>query len=104
GDNTRFLKDAFGGLASLLPEYQKIIPAARNGTLTPELLRHVEQAALKADVSYLAREIPLAIQQTLEGVDRVTKIVRAMKDFSAPGLTERVMVDLNPAIESTGEA
>jgi PAS domain S-box-containing protein len=101
GDNTRFLQDAFGSLASLLPEYQKLITAAKSGTLTAELVCEVEAAAEQADMAYLVAEIPRAIQQSLEGVDRVSKIVRAMKDFSHPGVTEKTMVDINQAIDST---
>jgi len=33
---------------------------------------------------YLLKEIPEALTQTLEGVDRVVTIVRAMKEFAAP--------------------
>jgi signal transduction histidine kinase len=46
-------------------------------------------------------EIPKAITQTLEGVDRVATIVRAMKDFSHPGKKERIPIDIHKAIEST---
>ncbi len=43
----------------------------------------------------------MAIGQTLEGVERVSKIVRAMKEFSHPGGKEKSPADLNQAIEST---
>jgi hypothetical protein len=33
----------------------------------------------------LAAEVPAALAESLEGLDRVTRIVRAMKDFSHPG-------------------
>jgi signal transduction histidine kinase len=36
-----------------------------------------------------------------EGVDRVAKIVRAMKDFSHPGTGEKTAVNINLAIENT---
>jgi signal transduction histidine kinase len=49
----------------------------------------------------LFEQIPAAIAETLEGVDRVTKIVRAMKEFSHPGGREKSAADLNQAIEST---
>lgn len=53
------------------------------------------------DIEYLINEIPLAIKQTLEGAEAVTKIVRSMKDFSHPGTEELVATDVNRAIEST---
>jgi len=53
------------------------------------------------DVDFLVAEIPKAIQQTLGGVDRVARIVRAMKEFSHPGTGEKTLVDLNQAVETT---
>jgi len=44
--------------------------------------------------------VPRALEQTLEGVERVTKIVRAMKEFSHPA-QEMTPLDLNAAIQST---
>src|SRR6185369_6060379 len=61
----------------------------------------VEAAREKADLDYLAMEIPKAIRQSLDGVDRVGKIVRSMKEFSHPGTGQKTAVDLNRAIEST---
>ena len=46
-------------------------------------------------------EVPGALSQSLEGVERVAKIVRAMKDFSHPGGDEKVAVDIHRAIENT---
>jgi signal transduction histidine kinase len=51
-------------------------------------------------MSYLLEEIPKAIAQSLVGVERIAKIVGAMKDFSHPGV-DRTPVDLNRAIAST---
>jgi hypothetical protein len=41
------------------------------------------------DLAYLLDEIPKAIEQSLQGAERVTKIVRAMKEFSHPGTAQR---------------
>lgn len=69
--------------------------------MSPELIEEVESAAQAADVEYLVEEIPAAIRQSLEGVERVAKIVRAMKEFSHPGVEEKTPIDLNKSIEST---
>jgi two-component system, NtrC family, sensor kinase len=42
-----------------------------------------------ASLGYLLEEIPKAIEQTLEGVSRVSTLVSAMKDFSHPGTKEK---------------
>jgi len=101
GDNTRFLKDAFKDLINVLESHQRLLPAARQHQITEALLGKAEAQLQQADMDYLTQEIPNAIQQSLEGVDRVTKIVRAMKDFSHPGSDEKTPLDLNHAIDST---
>jgi signal transduction histidine kinase len=61
----------------------------------------VSAAVDKADLGYLLEEMPKAIEETLEGVNRVATLVGAMKDFSHPGTKEKVDLDLNRAIDST---
>jgi signal transduction histidine kinase len=100
-DNTRFLQDGFKALSKLLPAYERILTAARNGSVNEQLIADVENAAADADLQYLLAEIPNALSQSLEGLERVTKLVRAMKDFSHPGVVEKALVDINHAIETT---
>src|SRR5207237_9288499 len=69
--------------------------------LTDDLLGRVEADLSAVDLGYLQKEIPRAIRQSLGGVDRVSKIVLAMKEFSHPGTNEKSQVNLNHAIEST---
>jgi PAS domain S-box-containing protein len=101
GDNTRFLRDAFADLQTLLVKYGELLEAGRGGRVDSELVAEVDQAAQQAELDYLRAEIPQAIAQSLEGIERVAKIVRAMKDFSHPGGEEKQAVDLNRSIEST---
>src|SRR6188768_601686 len=63
-------------------------------------LRFLKESFGEADFEYLKEEIPRALNQSLEGVDRVAKIVRAMKEFSHPA-REKTATDLNRAIQST---
>ena len=101
GDNTRFLQESFQHLAPLLREVQALQaepPAERS---CEEILDKLRQGVRQADLEYLLEEIPRAIEQTLQGVARVTKIVRAMKEFSHPGTAEKTPTDLNHAIETT---
>jgi signal transduction histidine kinase len=101
GDNTRFLQDAFGDLTTLLEQYAALFQASKAGLVPPALIREVEATAATVDVAYLTEEIPKAIQQSLEGIERIATIVRAMKEFSYPGHEDKTVIDLNKAIEST---
>jgi len=64
-------------------------------------LQGIEQTLKTCDVEYFFLQIPQAIQETLEGVERVTKIVRAMKEFSHPAGKEKTAVDINHCIQTT---
>jgi signal transduction histidine kinase len=101
GDNTRFLQDAFDELSTVLASYRMLRDAAASGAVDPALLAQLAAVEERADLAYLEREVPRALAQSLEGVERVASIVRAMKDFSHPGSLETVATDLNRAIEST---
>ncbi|HEY0457207.1 MAG TPA: ATP-binding protein [Verrucomicrobiae bacterium] len=101
GDNTRFLQDSFGELKALLQGYDLLFESCKAKSFAPELLARVEGVREAADPEYLLREIPIAIAQSLDGVDRISKIVRAMKEFSHPGTEDKTPIDLNRAIEST---
>jgi signal transduction histidine kinase len=101
GDNTRFLKDGFGDLCTALDSLQKLLQAAKEGTVEQQIVAEVEATLKQADVEYLREEIPQAIDQSLDGIERVAKIVRAMKTFSHPGGQEKSLVNLTEAIETT---
>lgn len=101
GDNVRFVGDSFGELRPLLDAPRRLLEAMRNSGVTPELLRSTEKILQTADADYLSAEIPKALAETLQGLEHVSKIVRAMKEFSHPGTTEKTPVDLNHAIDST---
>jgi len=95
GDNVQFLSDAFQGLRGLLGTYAGWLAS---GTLDPAARRAADAAA---DLAYLDDEVPKALAQTIDGVERVATIVRALKDFAHPDAAERTPTDLNRAIEST---
>jgi PAS domain S-box-containing protein len=101
GDNIRFIEDSFTGLSQLLRDYQQLAQAVQANAVTPEMISSVEASARDVDLGYLSKEIPLAVRQSLEGVGHVSKIVRAMKEFSHPGRAEKTLLDLNHAIETT---
>ena len=101
GDNTRFLKDSWGAIAALLDLGRTVRQQAGRGSVSQELMARFDQLAEQSDMDYLLAEIPKAIDQTLDGVQRVAKIVQGMKEFSHPGSEEKRAIDINKAIETT---
>ncbi|MFW6055271.1 MAG: PAS domain S-box protein [Thermodesulfobacteriota bacterium] len=101
GDNTRFFKEAFDDLSKALQQAGRVVAAYRAGDDPGTSLAGLETCLETSDLEYLQEEVPQAIEQTLQGVERVGAIVRSMKEFSHPGGEEKVLVDLNKALEST---
>jgi PAS domain S-box-containing protein len=100
-DNTRFFKDSWTDIANVLASAQLIRNEAETGSVQPQTLAAFDAASRDADLDYLVAEIPKAIDHALEGLDRVARIVRAMKEFSHPGVQEKRPIDVNRAIETT---
>jgi len=101
GDNTRFFQDAFVDLIQIIREYEALIDKAKSDALTGELIAGAEKRIKDLDLEYLEEEIPVALQHTLKGVDRIAKIVQAMKIFSHPGIMVKELTDINKEIEKS---
>lgn len=100
GDNILFLQEKCQLIFKLLQKYKACLSSVQ-GEASHALVNELEALEGELDLDYLSEEIPLSIQQSLEGVKRVTDIVRAMKEFSHPGVKEKVPVDLNKALKDT---
>jgi PAS domain S-box-containing protein len=96
GDNVRFLADAFSDLSRFALACQR---AAAEGDAGARAT--AEAIAREVDADQLLTEVPLAVEQTLEGISRVATIVRAMKAFGHPSTDSKAPADLNEAIRNT---
>jgi len=73
-----------------------------SGVWDEEAAAMVEERVDDADErAFLKQEIPRALLQAREGLEHVSQIVAAMKEFSHPGSATEQVVDLNRIVEST---
>jgi PAS domain S-box-containing protein len=93
--------EAIGQLAEICSLYQELINTAKSRSLSEELMQNFEKRFDELDIAYLEEEVPLAIQQTLKGIDRITNIVQAMKIFAHPGGVAKEPIDINKEIKKT---
>ncbi|MBI2511446.1 MAG: PAS domain-containing protein [Opitutae bacterium] len=99
-DNVHFLRRSFAQLADLLKACDALRAAA---TASPELREQAAAVAkLREDVEldYLLTEIPQTLTQSLEGLQRVARIVGSLKEFSHPNNAHSSTADLNHVIET----
>jgi PAS domain S-box-containing protein len=99
-DNAKFLKEAFDELQKVSAAYTKLLQAARAGSVDQALVAEVDAAIEAADANYLADEIPQAIDQSLDGMGHIARIVRAMKEFSHPGDETKKPTDIHAIIRN----
>lgn len=100
GDNARFAFESYQSLFTIVEEYASQLDTTQEALSWNERASRVRTLLEELDIEFLKEEIPKAMSQTIEGVNRVSEIVRAMKDFSHPG-GEKSLADLNKALEST---
>lgn len=97
GDNIQFLRDAMTDMFRLTEAYHALCEKHLDAAAMEEI------AALRQEIDweFLQEEVPSAIDQALEGRNRVAEIVRAMKEFAHPGDETLTPIDINHAIENT---
>jgi len=98
-DNTRFLEGAFAQLTALLKAHRALRDAAAGQPALAGLAQAAAAAEKEQELDYLLEEIPKTIRQTLDGLSRVARIVRSLKEFSHPGDSQRAPVNLNHVID-----
>lgn len=93
GDNLHFLEEAWTAIGS---QFKRLARSIHQEDNTAEPIDTGAQ-----DMSFFFSEVPDAIRQSLEGVERVSGLVSAMRDFSRLDERRMASADLNRAVRST---
>ena len=101
-DNLHFLQDSFEPIKNII-EFMVNNFEAYKDRLPQDLVDKMYQVLEENDLEFFLEEIPKALEQSLEGIGRIAKIVLSMKQFAHPGTEDKVYVDLNKAIENACE-
>lgn len=94
GDNASFLARAFADVSAYLSLCEERIPA---GNERDALAAHKDEL----DVVFIQEQAPVAAANISAGVERVAKIVSAMKSYAHPGDAKKSLADINRALETT---
>jgi PAS domain S-box-containing protein len=103
-DSIHFLREAsqeLCGLLTPLMALQRAVAASVPAEELAALAEAAQEAHDNADLDYLLENMPGAFDRAVDGLERVTTIVRSMKEFAHPAQKEMVPVDLNRAITAT---
>ncbi len=97
-DSIYFVRDAVKDLVGVVEKLSAVRRCVLDGTPSQDAATEAAEAEEAADLPYLLEHLPAALDRALDGVGRVTTIVRAMKEFAHPDQKEMIAVDLNQAI------
>lgn len=96
GDNTHFIKDVMESFLKFYNAFEKTLEET-----DPVTRQKFDILKPMLEIDFIKAEVPLALEQTLEGIERVSSIVRAMKMFSHPGAEEQSIIDINNSVQNT---
>ena len=96
--NLGSLKGQVESLLSVLSAYEEVENALKG---QPDLLASLQQAKIAADLDFLRDDILDLINESLDGVQRVKKIVENLRDFSRVDASEWHHANLEQGLEST---
>lgn len=68
-----------------------------------EQIEKLKRAAADVDIPFLTEEIPEALNQSMDCLNRVIRIVESVREFSHPGAQDKMAVDIHRLIQSTVE-
>ncbi|MBC8131804.1 MAG: PAS domain S-box protein, partial [Deltaproteobacteria bacterium] len=103
-DSILFLRDAARDVFALVAKLQSMRRVVADEQPSVQLQGEISATLAQEqeiDLEYLNENVPNAFQRCLEGMERITTIVRSMKEFSHPAQREMAPVDLNRALQNT---
>ena len=101
GDGVYFLRSAYEDISKMFDGWRRAVEELSDGDVQRRLQDRIAELMVKFDMEFLRVEIPKALERTLDGVDRVTNIVKAMKEFAHPDANAHSPADLNHALKTT---
>ncbi|NLF52427.1 MAG: PAS domain S-box protein, partial [Leptolinea sp.] len=98
GDNLRFLQKSISRFSEMVEACHLL---ENDQPVRQDCVDHLLEIKKQTKIEHYIKESPVAVQEALDGVERVRKIVLAMREFSHPSEKEKKLADINHGIETT---
>jgi two-component system, NtrC family, sensor kinase len=100
--NLAFLKGALDDVQHLVTAYASARQALEaNGAASSSLFAGVVAAEANADAQLFAQDMPQAFAAVTDGLERMSGLVKSMKEFAQPEENNRCATDINDALQTT---
>jgi two-component system NtrC family sensor kinase len=102
-DSLHFLRESARDMMTLIVKLKALQQFSNedNRDATNAAREDVASAEEAADLPYITEQVPKAFERCIDGLGRMTAIVRSLKEFAHPATQEPSAVDLNRAIQNT---
>lgn len=98
GSNLGTLQEYGSALLALVEKYHEALFSENPS----EHRQDIQQARQRLDIDYIIGDLPNLLNESREGIERVTKIVQDLKDFSRVGRDQKMQpADLLQGLDST---
>lgn len=100
-NNMWFIKEAIEQIQAAMGRHQELFGQVEaQTTLAPEVMA-LRQQDVDQQIDFYFKELPAAISETLQGLERITAIVRSVKQFAHPGHDNKQPANLNELVQNT---
>ena len=100
-----YVHSNLGSLQEYLRSLFTVIEAYERALRAPDpkaMVAEIDDIRDRLDIDFISRDLPQLMAESREGIERVTRIVRDLKDFSYSGRDESwKLADLHAGLEST---
>ena len=93
--------NAFRHSIRSLQTYMNAVEDLVAANLSEEMLAQLQKVRKTYHVDYILEDLQPMLDESIEGADRVRRIVLDLKDFAKPGIIGQQMADLNQLINCT---
>jgi signal transduction histidine kinase len=105
--NLAILSQYISELTPFLKQQQTVLSNLSGGRISRDNALSVLEAAARTskdvDFGFIADDVPALISESREGAERIRLIVKNLRLFAQPGITDRTLVDLNRSLDATLE-
>lgn len=107
GSNLETLKNYLQSLNELTRQYRdlarRVSEKGETGKSTEirDLIRDIKRLETEGEIDYVLNDIKDLFHESLQGIDRIKKIVITLRDFAHPGKESPELADINQNIDST---
>jgi len=100
GDNLSFLGKGRDRLGQYLNACEELLTEERLQSLTPEDLQTLAELKKKLKVERMLTRMVDAVQDSQDGVERISSIVKAMKEYALPENEKKTSCNLNNIVNT----